>query len=97
MPIPTSTTDDIVIPIATSEYKFKLISIEGYKVDLFRNIFIKTKDHISGKTKVDIIVTPLVTITAGSIVGLILAIVTLVFSLVNSVLGILIQFGVITL
>lgn len=32
-----------------------------------------------------------------AIVGLILAIVTLVFSLVNSVLGILIQFGVITL
>lgn len=32
-----------------------------------------------------------------AIVGLILAIVTLVFSLINSVLGILIQFGVITL
>lgn len=52
LPVTTSTTDDIAIPIATSEYKFKLISIEGYKVDLFRNIFIKTKDHISGKTKV---------------------------------------------
>ena len=52
LPIPTSTTDDIVIPIATSEYKFKLISIEGYKVDLFRNVFIRIKDYISGETKI---------------------------------------------